>query len=271
MTAITAVANQKGGVGKTATALNVGAALAERGRSVALIDLDPQGHLTSALGQRYIEGEANLATALTGEWTGDLSELLVDCSPPATNGQNELSLWLLPTTPQMFVVARTLDQMRAREHRLARLLGQLDGRVDHVLIDCPPTLDILTDNALAAADGVLIPVQAEDSSLHALELLLAQISAVDEDLRDNRVHLHGLVVSMLRRPPSTLTKSTLEAYDELDLPVLATVPWSVKVGEAWRYGIPVTSHAPGSDQAEAYHSLAKTIDEHHTMTKETAR
>ncbi|MGH4000348.1 MAG: ParA family protein, partial [Pseudonocardiaceae bacterium] len=120
MTATTAVANQKGGVGKTATTLNMGAALAELGRSVALIDLDPQGHLTRALGQQHVDSEANLANALTGEWAGDVAELFVDYSAPAGNGQGELEMWLLPTTPQMFVVGRSLDQMRAREHRLAR-------------------------------------------------------------------------------------------------------------------------------------------------------
>lgn len=255
MTTITAVTNQKGGVGKTATTLNVGGALAEGGHRVLLVDLDPQGHLTAALGLNAVHGAASLASALTGEWSESVDDLVVEHSTTPAAGR----LSVIPTTPAMFLVGRQLDQLRAREARLGRLLSQLDD-VDHVLIDCPPTLDVLTDNALAAADGVVIPVQAEDSSLWALRILLAQIAAVDADLRETPLTLHGLVVSLLRRPPSLLARSVLDRLDELDLPVIATVPASVTVGEAWRAGVPVTTYAPTSEHADAYRAIAKVLD-----------
>lgn len=167
----------------------------------------------------------------------------------------------IPNTLEMFTVGRTLDQMRAREQRLARVLSPLADSYDHILIDCPPSLDILTDNALTAADGVLIPVQAEDSSLKALRLLLAQVAAVDADLREHPLVLHGLVVSLLRRPETTLARSVLEQLAALpDLPVLATVPLSVTVTEAWRYGRTVVAYQPNSEHAEAYRKLARVLD-----------
>lgn len=253
----TAVVNQKGGVGKSATTLNVAGALAEAGRQVLVVDLDPQGHLTDALGLAAAAGAATLPGALSGAWEGSGDDLAVEHSRTEAGGR----LSVIPNALEMFTVGRILDQMRAREHRLARVLGSLQAGWDHVLIDCPPSLDILTDNALTAADGVLVPVQAEDSSLKALSLLLAQIEAVDADLRSTPLRLHGLVVSLLRRPPSTLARSVLDQLADLpDLPMLATIPLSVTVTEAWRCGRTVVVYAPTSEHAEQYRALAKVLD-----------
>lgn len=273
---ITANANQKGGAGKTTTTLNLGGALAELGRKVLLIDFDPQGSLSSALGVSRVRAEANLAAALTGEWDGDPRELLVqvdlaDVAPPPGGGQWG-ELWLLPTTLKMFVLARALDQLRARESRLAKLLAQFDGEFDHIVIDCPPSLDILTDNALTAADGVVIPVEADDFSIEGLGLLLAQIAAVNADLRTSPVEIHGLVISRYERPPSKLTTSVIEAYEQLgEPPVLAKVPSLVVLGEARRHNLPVVAHAPTSEPAVVFRDLARQIDTNHTGTKENAR
>ncbi|SBW27296.1 ParA family protein [Protofrankia symbiont of Coriaria ruscifolia] len=252
---ITAVANQKGGVGKTATAVNVGGALAAGGGRVLLVDLDPQGHLTSALRLPAAQG-ATLAAALTGSWTGRPGQLVVTHSETAAGGR----LDVVPTALEMFTVGRELDRMRAREQRLARLLAPLAPDYDRVLVDCPPSLDILTDNALTAANDLIVPVQAEDSSLHALRLLLGQVAAVDADLRDTPLRLLGVVVSLLRRPPSTLARTVLEHLQhQPDLPLLATVPLGVVVAEAWRSGVTVAEYAPGSEHAEIYRQLAVTI------------
>jgi chromosome partitioning protein len=257
-TYVTAVTNQKGGVGKTATTINVAGALAADGRNVLVVDLDPQGHMTDGLGLEQAaegDGKANLYRALVGEYTGSLADLITTHSAPAGR------LDAIPTTFDMFMAVRDLDKTKAREHRLGRLLQSVRGIYDHVVIDAPPSLDILTDNALTAADGVLIPVQAEDSSLKALRLLLPQISSVDTDLRDNPVHIHGLVVNLLRRPVNKLAESVLDRFAELDgLPVVGTVPLSVAVTEAWRYGRTVVDYAPDSEHAEVYRSLAKVLE-----------
>lgn len=257
-TSITAVTNQKGGVGKTATTIGVAGALAETGRSVLVVDLDPQGHLTDGLKVQQApsgDGAANLYRALTGEYTGPVADLAATHSEPAGR------LDVIPNAFEMFMAVRDVDKVKAREQRLAKLLNQVRGAYDHVLIDAPPSLDILTDNALTAADGVLIPVEAEDSSLKALELLLPQVASVDSDLRDKPLELHGLVVNRLRRPASLLARSVLDELAALDgLPVLATVPLGVVITEAWRYGKTPTAYAPESEHAEAYRALAKVID-----------
>jgi len=257
-THVTAVTNQKGGVGKTATTIHLGGALAEAGRNVLLIDLDPQGHLTDGLSLDQAptgDDAANLYRALVGEYTGSVADLIAEHSRPAGR------LDVVPNTVEMFLAVRELDRSRAREHRLARLLSAFRGVYDHVLIDAPPSLDVLTDNALTAADGVLIPVQAEDSSLKALRLLLPQIAAVDADLREKPLTLHGLVVNLLRRPVNKLAQSVLDELELLDgLPVLGTVPLSVTVTEAWRHGRTVVDYAPDSEHAQVYRSLAKTLD-----------
>jgi chromosome partitioning protein len=223
-----------------------------------VVDLDPQGHLTAALKLALAVPPVTLAAALTGEYTGDMAAL-VAVYPHSAIG-------VIPNALEMFTVGRELDQLRARETRLARVLEPLRDLFDAILLDCPPALDILTDNALTAADGVLIPVQAEDSSLHALRLLLAQIAALEKDLRrDNPLVMHGLVVSMLERgsggqAKSRIGRSVLEEFAKLPLPVLATVPRGVPVTEAWRLGQTVAEYAPESEHAAAYALLAKAID-----------
>lgn len=256
-TTITAITNQKGGVGKTVTTIGVAGALAEAGRSVLVVDLDPQGHLTDGLKITRAPsgpGAANLYRALIGEHTTGLPDMTVTHSTPAGR------IDVVPNALEMFVAARDIDKVKAREQRLARLLADARGAYDHVLIDSPPSLDILTDNALTAADGVLIPVQAEDSSLGALKLLLPQIAAVDADLRTKPLELHGLVVNLLRRPVTRLAESVLNELGRLDgLPVIATVPLSVVITESWRHGRTPVDYAPDSEHAGAYRAIAEAL------------
>lgn len=257
-THIVAISNQKGGVGKTATTIGLAGALAEYGRNVLIVDLDPQGHATDGLKVPQApsgQNVPNLYRALIGEFTGSLAELVVTHSEPAGR------IDVIPNAWEMFHTVRDVDKVKAREHRLAKVLAPARGVYDHVLIDCPPSLDILTDNALTAADGVLIPVEAEDSTLKALEMLLPQIASVDADLRTKPLEIHGMVVNRLRRPVNTLAKSVLDELATLDgLPVLATVPLSVVVTEAWRYGKTPVDYAPDSEHAEAYRTVAKVLE-----------
>jgi chromosome partitioning protein len=257
-TRITAIANQRGGVGKTVTTIHLGGALAGFGRNVLLVDLDPRGRLTGGLKLAPAaegEGGANLHRGLIGEFTGSIADLITTHSAPGGR------LDVVPTSLDAFLTVRELDRQRPREHRLTRLLAAVRGVYDHVLIDAPPSLDILTDNALAAADGVLIPVQAEDSSLRALGLLLPQIAAVDADLRERPLVLHGLVVNLLGRPANKLAERVLQRFGALDgLPVLASVPLSASITEAWRHGRTITDYAPDSEHATIYQTLAKTLE-----------
>lgn len=265
---VTAVLNQKGGVGKTGLTVGVGGALVERGRRVLLVDLDPQGHLTAeALRMAEAEpGEPNLASALVGDYTGP-AEALVRPRPPHPSGGQ---LDIIPTTVEMFLVVRQLYHGRAPESRLARLLQRLpEGIYDHVLIDCPPSLDILTDNALVAADGLVVPVQPNNTSLRALRLLIEQLGVVEEELTLPRRELYGLVPGIYRRPLSGLARykmQQLEEYGHPDdpqvapLPILAHLPLAAVVEEAWLNGQTVVDYKPNAPIADAYRRIAVRLD-----------
>ncbi|XVQ16355.1 ParA family protein (plasmid) [Spirillospora sp. CA-255316] len=254
----TAVVNQKGGVGKTATTINLGAALAERGRRVLMIDLDPQGHLTRALGLSEAAGTANLAKALLGQWAGELGELV-------TLVQDNLSV--VRTSSDMFLLEPQLYSKTGREYLLSLLLDAFRPAFDHCLIDCPPSLGALTDDALVAArtdderiGGVLIPVEAEDSSLDALRLLLRQINTLTAVL-GIKVNIDGLVVNGYDSRRGRVATSTLAAYqNHKSLEVLAVVGDRKEVREGWRLKRPVVTHAPNSEPAEWYRDLAKRVD-----------
>lgn len=258
---ITAVLNQKGGVGKTALAVGVAGALADTGARVLLVDLDPQGHATTqALHLEEAEGEARLAAALTGDWTGPVHELATTHSH--ADGGGTLEVWA--NSIDMFVVARQLDLLRARETRLSRLLEQVAGEYEHVLIDCPPALDVLTDNALAAADGLLIPVQLERSSQRALHLLLQQIHSLEQALQRPQLQLHGLVPALYRRPLTVLARTVLAELEQLPLPTLAHLPLAVTVAESWEAGTPLTRYAPDTEAAATCRELATTLTKEST-------
>jgi chromosome partitioning protein len=252
---ITAIVNQKGGVGKTTTTINLGGALAAAGRSVLLVDLDPTGHLTDML--RLNDGylTTGLATALIGATPIDLAELVISHSSGVD---------AIPTSLDMLAID---DDMRAadvlgREMRLSRVLAPLAERYQHVLIDCPPSLGLLTNGALTACDEVIIPLQTEDTSVHALTLLFRQIDAVNDALRPDRpIVIRGLVVSMVERgagglPKSNIARSVLESYQELPVPIIASVPRGVPIAEAVRFGKTVEEYAPRSEHAGIFRDLA---------------
>ncbi|MCF7547188.1 ParA family protein [Pseudonocardia sp. WMMC193] len=265
---ITAILNQKGGVGKTGLTVGTGGALAERGRRVLLIDLDAQGHLTTeALGEDEVDPDLpNLAHALVGKYEGPVEDLILRRKPHTSGGQ----LDLIPTSVAMFLVVRELyGRTRMPESRLARLLeGLPEGTYDHVLIDCPPSLDILTDNALVAADGLVIPVQPNNTSLRALRLLIEQIAVIEEEMRLPRRELYGLVPGIYRRPLSGIAKFKMEELEGYGnpapgipaLPILAHLPLAAVVEEAWLSGATVVDYKPSHSISDAYRRIATRLD-----------
>lgn len=267
---ILAVTNQKGGVGKTATTVNLGAALAEAGRDVLVVDLDPQGHLTECLGLAEAPDDTTLSQALLGHWKGDNPlDLTVEYRP---------RFRVLPTNVDMFLVEPGLYQLRGREWRLIRLLAAMDPQPDVVLIDCPPSLGALTDNALVAARArrpagrhepgrptdpggrgwVVIPVQSEDTTMRALRLLLQQIESVQLGL-DVELSIAGMVVNLYDKRRGRVVTSTLEALKAMPLPILAVVPDNKALREMWRHKSPAVEHADGSKPAELYRQIVRQI------------
>jgi chromosome partitioning protein len=265
---VTAVLNQKGGVGKTGLTAGTAGALTEAGRRVLVVDLDPQGHLTTeALRMDEAQpGEPNLASALTGVFTGPVEELIQQRPPHSSGGQ----LDIIPTSVEMFLVVRQLYHGRAPEARLARLLERLPrGLYHHVLIDCPPSLDVLTDTALVAADGLVIPVQPNNTSLRALRLLIEQLAVLEEELQLPRRQLYGLVPGIYRRPLSGIARykmGQLEQYgspvhtDIPPLPILAHLPLAAVVEEAWLTGETVVDYKPTAPIADAYRRVGLRLD-----------
>lgn len=253
---VTAVVNQKGGVGKSATTINVGAALAEMGRRVLIVDLDPQGHLTHALGLPDASPTANLAKALLGQWEGELGELLIPFND---------RMQVLATSEDMFLLEPQLYSKTGREYLLSFVLDAYADAFDDCVIDCPPSLGALTDGALVASrsDGIrngriLIPVQAEDSSLDALRLLMKQIDTVEEVLKID-VRVAGLVVNMYDKRRGNVTTSTLEALNRQEILVLGVIGDRKEIRESWRTHKPVIEHAPASEAAQWYRDLAKSL------------
>lgn len=257
----TGVVQQKGGVGKSGLTVGTAGALAERGRRVLVGDLDPQGHASAVALKvaRVPQDRPSLAAWLAGDWDGPPRELVVRHSTTPAGGVIDV----LPTSLRMFTAARDLDKRPDRERQLGRLLEELADDYDECLLDSPPALDILTDNVIAAADGLLIPVQPDDTSIEALRILFGQIRALERALRRPPLRLHGLVPSTYRRPLSLIDRSVMSELHKVDgLPVIAELPLAAVVKEAWRRGVPVPlfEQAAQSSSAAAYRAVADVLD-----------
>jgi chromosome partitioning protein len=250
MPIIYALTNQKGGVGKTTTAINLGAYLAFLGQRVLIIDIDPQANATSSLGidKRTVE----LSTY----------DLLVREVPLASIARvsSNARLDLAPSSPALAGATVELVNMPQREYRLQQALETLDQRYDYVLIDCPPSLGILTVNGLAAAaNGVIIPVQCEYLALEGLSQLGRAIDLVRRALHPD-LRLRGLVMTMFD-VRTTLSRQVVEEVQR-HFPgrVFKTIiPRSVRLSEAPSYGETIVSYAPKSAGALAYEALAREI------------
>jgi chromosome partitioning protein len=256
-----AMANQKGGVGKTSLTINLAAALAEAGRRVLVIDWDPQGHLTTAIGATPAPGDgANLARALLGQWSGELGDLVQHVPG---------GLLVVPTSDDMFLLEPQMYGRPGREYLLARLVDALVDVADDVLIDCPPSLGALNDAGLVAArrrppgeqvqGQVVIPVQAEDSSIGALKLLLRQITTLCQAL-GIEVDIAGLVLNLYDARRGRIATSTRTAFAQHPLGLLGTLGDRSDLREAWRMHTTVFEHAPSGPSATAFRELARALD-----------
>jgi chromosome partitioning protein len=246
---VTACTNQKGGVGKTTTVINLAAYLALSGTRTLVIDLDPQGNATSGLGVDRRSLERSTYDALVDRVP--IGELVVGT---AIDG-----LDLVPSTPSLSGAEIELVSVTARERRLAASLAELDGRYDRVLIDCPPSLGLLTVNALTAADGVLIPIQTEYYALEGLSQLVNTIRRVREGLNP-RLELDGVLLTMY----DARTRLSAQVADEVRRHMNGTVyrtvvPRSVRLSEAPSHGLPIALYDPASRGATAYRELAGEV------------
>ena len=243
---IIAIANQKGGVGKTTTAVNLATAFAEAGRRVLLIDLDPQGNASTGLG---------FPTKARGPTTYDLlrGDSEVDSAMVPTV---VLRLFLVPGSADLAGIELEMSQENRREFLLARMLrGQL-GVFDEVLIDCPPSLNLLTINALVAADSVLVPLQCEFYALEGLAQLMRTIERVQQGLNP-RLALHGVLLTMYDRRNNLCDLVAADVRGHFGDKVFDTViPRNVRVSEAPSHGLPVLIYDHRCPGSQAYIQLA---------------
>lgn len=246
---IISIANQKGGVGKTTTAINLGAALAMRGERVLLIDLDPQGNASTGLGvSKSVRHQSTYDLIL-----GDVAS--VDIAQ-ATDVDN---LWIIPATMDLSSADTELMNSSRRVMHLRNALRLRDAPYTYILIDCPPSLNLLTINAFVASDTVLVPLQAEFFALEGLSQLLLTVrevrSTANADLR-----LEGIVLTMFDRRNNLCQQVEQDARENLgDLVLQTKIPRNVRLSEAPSYAMPVLNYDPTSRGAIAYRSLAAEV------------
>lgn len=247
---VIAMCNQKGGVGKTTTTINLGAALAELGRRVLLIDFDPQGSLSVGLGINPHALEASIYDLLMVRGTDPASLVL---------NSKILGLDVMPANIDLSAAEVQLVSEVAREHTLSRVIAPLKKNYDVILIDCAPSLGLLTVNALTSADGVLIPLESEFFALRGVAMLTDTISKVQERL-NNKLELIGILGTMF--DPRTLhNKEVLERVQEAFGEVVFTtkIRRTVKFPETTVAGEPITTYAPRSPAAKQYRDLAREV------------
>ena len=250
MARVYTLVNQKGGVGKTTTAINLGAYLAYYGQRVLLVDIDPQANATSCLGVDKHQVR------------GGTYEVLLGASPasPLILHNPRLKLSLLPSAPALAGAEVELVSELARESRLRKGLEPILERYDYILIDCPPSLGLLTLNGLVAAqDGVIIPVQTEYLALEGLGLLSQTLNRVRRALFPE-LRVRGVVLTMYD-PRTNLANDVVREVRRFfgDQVFQTIIPRSVRLAEAPSYGLPINAYAPGSKGARAYAALAREM------------
>ena len=244
---VIAFTNQKGGVGKTTTAVNLGAYLADKGRRVLLVDIDPQSNATSGLGTEA-GPDGDIYSALVGG--RPLDELIVPTASP--------HLDLVPASTALAGAEVELVALLGREYRLKRALAPVVDRYDFILIDCPPSLGLLTVNALAAADEVIIPVQCEYLALEGLGHLARTLELVRQNVNPE-LRLRGLVLTMYDARTNLAQQVVDEVRRHFPQTFRSIIPRSVRLSEAPSHGLSILAYDPLSRGARAYDALADEV------------
>lgn len=245
---IIAVANQKGGVGKTTTSVNLSAAFAEMGKKVLLIDCDPQGNATSGLGIEKDGLELSIYDALINDTP--MEEIII---------QTQFGLDVVPSVMDLAGAEVELVHLEDKQYRLKKAVELVKEKYDYILIDCPPSLGHVTLNALTAADSVLLPLQCEFYALEGLSQLLSTVQLVQEQLNE-KLRIEGLVLTMYDSRTNLAEQVVEEVKTHFPDMVYATkIPRNVRLSEAPSFGKPIFAYASSSKGAQAYMSLAEEV------------
>jgi len=246
---IIAITNQKGGVGKTTTAINLSAALAERRKNVLLIDIDPQGNATSGLGIDKNNLENSIYELLLGDCS--VKDRIYDT---AVKG-----LKIIPSNINLSGAEIELVEMDKKEYLLKKRTDRIKSNYDYIIIDCPPSLSMLTIDALTAADSVIVPIQCEYYALEGLTQLIKTVDLIRERLNDD-LHIEGIVFTMFDTRTNLSSQVVDTVKKNLNQNIYDTaIPRNVRLAEAPSYGMPITLYDTRSSGAVAYRNLAKEI------------